>query len=143
MNNVPKQAWRYLQKGETVEIDRVRYTPDMVLGESRKGLKVSYVTDARPSADIVEQISEADLFICEAMYIEAEFLDQVKKYQHMLGVEAAQMAMDANVGELWLTHFSPAVLTNTLDITPVAEIFENSYLGEDRKVCTLVFGDDK
>ncbi|OON91758.1 MAG: ribonuclease Z [Epulopiscium sp. Nele67-Bin002] len=123
INNVPKETWRYLQKGETVEMDGVKYTPDMVLGEFRKGIKVGYVTDARPSKTIVDAVANSDLFICEAMYMEIDFLEQVKKYQHMLGVEAAQMAKEANVSELWLTHFSPAVTTfNTACVTDIFKV---------------------
>lgn len=40
--NVPMKAWSRLQKGETLELDGVTYTPDMVLGPDRKGLKVTY-----------------------------------------------------------------------------------------------------
>ncbi len=138
-NNVPQRAWKFLQRGETVVVDEKTYTPDMVLGEERKGFKVGYVTDARPSNDIVKAVKDADLFICEAMYMDDEYLDQVTKYKHMLGTEAAKMAKQANVNELWLTHFSPAVPNCKLDIKPVRNIFENSFLGEDRKVCTLKF----
>lgn len=43
-------AWSRLQKGETLELDGVTYTPDMVLGPDRKGLKVTYCTDTRPGS---------------------------------------------------------------------------------------------
>ena len=47
-NNVPMRAWSRLQKGQTVEIDGVTYTRDMILGPERKGIKVTYCTDTRP-----------------------------------------------------------------------------------------------
>lgn len=140
-NNVPTLTWKYLQQGEIVEFEGKKYTPDMVLGEERRGFKVSYVTDTRPNNKIVEAVSEADLFICEGMYMNKEDIEQVKKYKHMLGIEAAQMAKKAHVKELWLTHYSPAVPTNALDITKVKEIFRNSKLGTDRKTCTLIYED--
>jgi len=40
----------------------------MVLGEIRKGIKVCYCTDTRPTEDLVEFIKNLDLFICEGMY---------------------------------------------------------------------------
>ena len=46
---IPQRFWGILQKGETVEDDGNVYTPDMVLGPPRKGLKVTYSTDTRPS----------------------------------------------------------------------------------------------
>ena len=66
--NVPMKAWSRLQKGETVEMDGAVYTPDMVLGPARRGLKVAYCTDTRPVPVIAEYAEGADLFICEGMY---------------------------------------------------------------------------
>ncbi|OON94909.1 MAG: ribonuclease Z [Candidatus Epulonipiscioides saccharophilum] len=142
-NNVPQVAWRYLQQGDTVQLDGQQYTPDMVLGDSRKGFKVSYITDTRPNEKIVEAVAQSDLFVCEGMYMDYSELEQVKKYKHMLGVEAAEMAKQACVKELWLTHFSPAVPTSSLDITNVKQIFENTQLGTDRKTCTLIYSDEE
>ena len=48
-NGVPMQVWRTLQNGETADLDGVTYTPDMVLGEVRRGLHVTYATDTRPT----------------------------------------------------------------------------------------------
>lgn len=136
-NNIPQQFWKVLQNGESIE----GYTPDMVLGEFRKGLKVSYVTDSRPSAEISDLIQYSDLFICEGMYLQNEYKEQVRKYKHMLGTEGAEMAKQSNCKELWLTHFSPAIPNSELDIKGIKEIFENSFLGFDRKIKTLNFED--
>ena len=65
---IPKSCWNRLQHGQTVESDGNVYTPDMVMGESRKGIKVTYCTDSRPVKAIAENASGADLFICEGMY---------------------------------------------------------------------------
>ena len=46
---VPMQIWNTLQKGMTIEVDGRLYTPDMVMGPDRKGLKVTYCTDTRPT----------------------------------------------------------------------------------------------
>ncbi|ONI45230.1 ribonuclease Z [Candidatus Epulonipiscium fishelsonii] len=136
-NNIPKQFWKILQNGDSIE----GYSPEMVLGEYRKGLKVSYVTDSRPSAEISNLIKGSDLFICEGMYLQNEYKEQVRKYKHMLGTEGAKMAKQSNCKELWLTHFSPAIPNSELDIKEVKEIFENSFLGFDRKMKILNFED--
>ncbi len=47
-------------------------TPDMVLGPPRKGLKLTYTTDTRPTNSIRENAKDSDLFICEGMYGEKE-----------------------------------------------------------------------
>ena len=49
---IPQRCWGLLQKGETVEYEGRTLTPDMVLGPPRKGLKVTYCTDTRPTDSI-------------------------------------------------------------------------------------------
>ena len=61
---IPLKFWNPLQKGQTIEENGVVYTPDMVLGPARKGLKVTYTTDTRPTESILKNASGSDLFIC-------------------------------------------------------------------------------
>ena len=105
---IPMKLWNPLQKGNVVEYEGLTYTPDMVLGPPRKGLKVTYCTDSRPVESIVEAAADSDLFICEGMYAEKEKLVKAKQYKHMTFYEAAEMAKRAEVKEMWLTHFSPS-----------------------------------
>ena len=74
--DVPMKLWSRLQKGEIIEQDGITYTPQMVLGAPRKGLKVTYCTDTRPLDSIVEAAKDSDLFICEGMYAEKEKIEQ-------------------------------------------------------------------
>lgn len=141
--NVPMKLWNPLQKGETMELDGMVYTPDMVLGPARKGLKVTYCTDSRPTDGIVDAARESDLFICEGMYAEPEKLAKAKQYKHMTFYEAADMARRANVGEMWLTHFSPSLVHGENYMPKVREIFANSHLGKDGKMMELVFQEDE
>ena len=60
-----RRYWSRLQKGETIEIDGMTYVPEMVLGQARKGLKVTYCTDTRPTKGIVGHAKNSDLFICD------------------------------------------------------------------------------
>ncbi|MDD6480891.1 MAG: ribonuclease Z [Lachnospiraceae bacterium] len=137
--NVPMKLWSRLQKGETIEQGGITYTPQMVLGPQRKGLKVTYCTDSRPTDAIVDAATEADLFICEGMYAEKEKLAKAKQYKHMTFYEAADMAKKANVQELWLTHFSPSLVRAEDYMPQVRSIFEPAYLGKDGKSVELVF----
>ena len=137
--NVPMKLWSHLQKGETVERDGNTYTPDMVLGPSRKGLKVTYCTDSRPVEAIVDAAEGSDLFICEGMYAEKDKIAKAKKYKHMTFYEAAELAKKAQVQELWLTHFSPSLVRGEDYMPAVRKIFNNAYLGKDGKSVELVF----
>ena len=108
--DIPVKLWGVLQKGETVEYEGNVYTPDMVLGPARKGIKVTYCTDSRPVDIISEKAAGSDLFICEGMYGEPGMEDKAKEHKHMTFYEAAKMAKQAEVGELWLTHYSPSLM---------------------------------
>jgi ribonuclease Z len=139
---IPMRLWNPLQKGNTVEWEGRTYTPDMVLGADRKGLKVTYCTDSRPVDAIVQAARDSDLFICEGMYAEAEKLEKAKQYKHMTFYEAAGLAKQANVGELWLTHFSPSLTRAEAYMPAVKQIFEASYLGKDGKNVELTFREE-
>lgn len=141
-NNIPMKFWNPLQKGEIIEVDGEVYTPDMVLGPARKGLKVTYCTDSRPVEAIVNAAKESDLFICEGMYAEKEKLVKAKQYKHMTFYEAAEMARDAEVHEMWLTHFSPSLVRGEDYMPAVRKIFPNAYLGKDGKSVELLFQED-
>lgn len=140
-HQVPLKLWNRLQKGETAEENGTVYTPDMVLGQERKGLSVCYCTDTRPKDSIIEAARDADLFICEGMYGEEEKKSRANEYKHMTFREAAQLARAAGVKELWLTHFSPS-LVHPKEVLPEAKaVFENSIVGKDRMTKVLNYED--
>lgn len=92
-----------------METKRHVYTPDMVLGPARKGIKLTYTTDTRPTESIKQNAKHSDLFICEGMYGEKDKQKKAKEYKHMTFYEAAQLAKEAEVKEMWLTHYSPSL----------------------------------
>ncbi|HBY20619.1 MAG: ribonuclease Z [Clostridiales bacterium GWE2_32_10] len=138
---LPRNFWGLLQHGQEVVYDDKVYLPSMVMGERRKGFKITYCTDSRPTNDITLFAKNADLFICEGMYAEKDKEDKAKERKHMMFYEAANMAKEASVKELWLTHYSPS-LTNPKEYLHVAkEIFENTKAGYDRIVKSFVYDD--
>ena len=143
-NNIPQRMWNRLQKGDTITTEEgIVYTPDMVLGAARKGIKVTYCTDSRPTETIVKSAAGADLFICEGMYAEKDKLAKAKQYKHMTFYEAADMAKRAGVQELWLTHFSPSLVRPEEYMPEVREIFSQAYLGKDGKTVDLMFDENE
>lgn len=141
--NVPKKVWSLLQKQPSAEFDGKIYTSDMVLGDDRKGLSVSYCTDTRPVDALPNFVKDSDLFICEGMYGEEEKINKAREYKHMLFSEAARIAKQGNVKEMWLTHFSPAMPFPEMYIKNAKNIFENTLLGQDRKSVSLMFENEK
>ena len=138
-HEIPLKFWNPLQKGQTVEDEGRIYTPDMVLGPPRKGIKLTYTTDTRPTESIIENARHADLFICEGMYGEKGDVNNAVKYKHMTFEEAAALAKKAEVGTLWLTHYSPALGRPEMFMDGVWKIFENAYPGRDGMSMELNF----
>ena len=139
---IPLKYWNPLQKGQTIQDGENVYTPDMVLGPKRKGLKVTYTTDTRPTESILKNAPGSDLFICEGMYGEDEKLEKAKGYKHMTFREAAALARDAGVEEMWLTHYSPSLIRPDEYMDTVREIFPNAYPGKDGKTLEMNFEED-
>ena len=137
---IERQYWNSLQKGETITLEDGRvFTPDMVLGADRKGIKLTYTTDTRPTDSIVRNAADSDLFICEGMYGEPDKQAKAKEYKHMTFYEAARMARDAKVKEMWLTHYSPS-LVNPAEYLPEAKkIFSKTIAAKDGRSVELRF----
>ena len=138
-NNVPQKYWNRLQKGETIEEDGICYTPDMVIGPPRKGIRLAYSTDTRPTKSMVAHAMDADLFICEGMYGEDDKLNKALEHKHMTFYEAAKLAKEANVKELWLTHYSPSLIRPEEFIPKTRKIFLATYAAKDGRSVVLEF----
>lgn len=139
---IPKQYWNKLQKGETITDGDRTYTPDMVLGAPRKGLKVTYCTDTRPTETIAEQAAGSDLFVCEGMYGEPEKLAKAKENKHMTMYEAAHLAKKAAVKDLWLTHYSPSLTHPEEYMRSVKKIFPQALAAKDGRTVELCFEEE-
>ena len=139
---VPMKAWSRLQKGETLEIDGVTYTPDMVLGPDRRGLKVTYCTDTRPLPVIAEYAQDADLFICEGMYGEDGKEAKAREHRHMTMYEAADLAKRAQPREMWLTHYSPSLTRPDEFMDKVKKIFPRAKAARDGWTRELMFEEE-
>ena len=138
-NQVPKYLWKNLQLGQTFYVDDKTYTPDMVLGEERKGIKLSYITDTRPIDSIPAFIEGSDLFICEAMYGDDMDIGKAVKNRHMTFRESATLAKRGNVKQLLLTHFSPSVDNPKNFIENASKVFKNTVVGYDGIQIDLVY----
>ncbi len=139
LSQAPQEIWGRLQNGEIVIYKEKEYTPDMVLGEERKGIKLSYITDTRPIDAIPSFINESNLFICEGTYGDNGDLEKAIKNKHMTFTEAAELACKGKVEELLLTHFSPAMDEPVLYKSNAIDIFPNTITGYDGFTKNLIF----
>lgn len=139
--NIPLKYWSRLQSGEEVKAEEGVFTPDMVLGPPRKGLKLTYTTDTRPTDSIRKNVPGSDLFICEGMYGEKDKAAKAKEYKHMTFYEAAELAKEAQVKEMWLTHYSPSLTRPEQYMGEVRKIFPQAKAGKDGMSAELKFED--
>lgn len=137
--NVPVNLWSELQKGNSVETENGTVTPEMVLGEKRKGISFVVSGDTAECDNLVRYSENADLFVCEATFGENEQKDLAAERGHMTFSQAAETAKKANVKKLCLTHFSPRVVEPEEYIENATSIFENTVLGTDGLKFTLEF----
>lgn len=139
---IPMQYWSRLQKGEVIEDDDRIFHPEDVLGPPRRGIKVTYSTDTRPTESIAQHAAGADLFICEGMYGETDKDAKAVEHKHMTFAEAATLARRARPREMWLTHYSPSLVRPEDYMEQVRRIFPDSYPGKDGKSVELDFADE-
>lgn len=137
---VPRPLWGVLQKGEAVTLaDGRTVTPGQVLGLPRRGLRVVYACDTAPCAAVTAQAADADLLICDGTYADDAEADKAALYGHCTFRQAAQMAADAGVRRLLLTHFGGA-LTDPAAALPAAQsIYPAAAAAHDGLTLRLVF----
>ncbi len=141
-NGIPKEYWSRLQKGEIIQTADKVFKPEMVLGEPRRGIKVTYCTDTRPLPVIAKMAKDADLFICEGMYGEKDKEKKAREYKHMTFYEAATLAKEANPKELWLTHYSPSLVKPEEYMREVKEIFDRAIAAKDGRSLVITFDEE-
>lgn len=143
MNGVPESLYTSIQESDEPVYHNGRfYSKDDILGPERIGLKIVYCTDTRPNDLLKEYCKCADLAILEGMYADDSFRNQAIEHKHMLYSEAAKIAKEANVKELWLTHFSPTNYNPKNGAENATNIFKNTKIGFDGMCKTLVYNNN-
>ncbi len=127
-----------LQRGETVTLaDGRTVTPDAVLGPARAGRTVVYTGDTAAS-EVVRTLSEgADLLVHESTF-GAEEADRAAETMHSTATQAAEIARDADVRMLALTHISPRYFGPEL-AREAREVFPNTVVPRDFDLIEVPF----
>ena len=142
-NNIPLRFWNKLQHGEVCHdnLNNITYTPEMVMGDKRKGIKITYLTDTRPCENIYTFANDSDLFICEGMYGDDSKEKNAKKYLHMTMEEACEIAVKTKPKEMWLTHYSPSEIKPKIYENSLKKIFQNVKICKDGEKKVINFED--
>ncbi len=91
-------------KSVTLSDGRVIH-PDDVLGPPRPGACLAHVGDAGRTENLKAAVRGADMLVTEATYLRRE-ADMARRFAHLTAAQAAQLARDAEVHQLVLTHIS-------------------------------------
>ncbi len=129
---VPKgPLWKDLALGKSVKLDDGRtIRPEEVTDTPPPPIKIVYTGDTRPCETLRQVSQNATLLISEAMYCTSH-AELAEERGHMTAAQAAELARDAGVKYLALTHYSPRY-GNGLEILKEAQhIFKNSILAHD------------
>ena len=104
---IPPGPWRRdLVNGQRVTLpDGRQVDPDQVLGPERPGTRLVHVGDVGHTADLLAVCQDVDALVIEATYLEEE-VEMARDFAHLTARQAAELARDAGVGRLILTHIS-------------------------------------
>ena len=119
-----------LHDGIEVKIEDKIIKPEQVLGECRKGLKITYSGDTRPCEDLVDLAADSDILIHESTFGDKDQAKAVENW-HSTAKEAAQIAKKARAKKLILTHISTRYRKSD-DLKKAAQkVFENTVVARD------------
>jgi ribonuclease Z len=97
---------RDLVEGKTISLPNGKHVkPDDVLGAVEKGVKLVVMGDVGRTDNLREVCREADGLVIESTYLEAE-AEMAAQFSHLTAKQGAELAVQANVRKLILTHIS-------------------------------------
>lgn len=128
---VPVNMRKKLHSGEAVTVNGRIITPEMVIDGAREPLSVTYMTDTLFFEELADFAEGSDLLICEGMYGDDIYIPKMQEKMHMVFSQAAWIAMKAECKELWLTHYSPALVCPADYKEDVCRIFKNTVISHD------------
>lgn len=119
-----------LVAGRPVELaDGRTVKPEDVLGPERRGARLIHVGDCGSTDNLLEVCRQADTLVIEATYLEYE-ADLARQFGHLTARDAASLAAEAGVRELYLTHISRRYRAREV-LAEATEVFPNTTVARD------------
>jgi ribonuclease Z len=121
---------RQLVAGESVFLDDGRTIgPDDVLGEKIPGARLVFIEDSGRTDNLLDVAQNADALVIESTYLE-EDAEMARNFGHITAAQAAHLARQANVRQLYLTHLSRRYREQDV-LNEARAIFPNSHVARD------------
>jgi len=125
-----------LVEGYSVQVGSSKVTPDMVMGPSRKGLRLVYSGDTAASSELDQACVDADVLIHEAT-VASDLEAKAREFGHSTAKDAALLARDSGVGALYLVHISGRYEDADVLLDEARGIFEKTTIPNDLDVFVL------
>jgi ribonuclease Z len=134
--------WGKLHKGETVELpDGRRFGPAELVGAARRGRTLVYTGDTRPTLKVIGAARGADLLIHEATFGQDE-ADRAVETGHSTAAQAAEVAREAGVRRLVLTHISARYSRDAPELLAEAKaVFPETLIARDGLTIEVPFAE--
>ena len=119
----PGPLRRKLVAGQSIELPEGVPDHQEILGAgSRPGTRMVHIGDSGRTDNLLEICHQADLLVIEATYLNEE-VEMARDFAHLTARQAAELAREAQVKNLILTHISRryrerAVLSEARDVFP-------------------------
>jgi ribonuclease Z len=131
----PGPEFGLLQRGETVR----GVLPEQVMGPARPGRKIVLSGDTTPCPALAVASYRADLLVHEATFAAPE-LERAAETGHSTAAQAAQLAADAEVTMLALTHISTRYPVGVL-VEEAREVFPGAVVPRDFDTIEIPFAE--
>jgi len=131
MEQLPPGPWRRdLVNGTTVTLpDNRQIHPHQVLGEVKPGTRLVHVGDTGGTENLVTVCEGADALVIESTYLSEE-TELAHDFAHLTAHQAAELAIEANVKNLILTHISRRYRERDV-LSEVRAVFPTAYVARD------------
>ncbi|MGE5123721.1 MAG: ribonuclease Z [Acidobacteriaceae bacterium] len=128
---IPPGPWRRdLVNGKAVTLPDGRLIqPDQVLGEARHGTRIAHVGDVGRTDELLPTVQAVDGLVIEATYMQEEMV-MADQFAHLTARQAAELAANAGVKCLILTHISRRYRERDV-LAEAQAIFPNTVVARD------------
>ena len=124
------KLWQELQNGNSINVDGRNIDSSQVTGEKRPGKKIGISGDTRPTEKLQNFFKNSDYlsFDCTFAY---ELKDRAIETNHSTAKETAELAKNANVKNLILTHFSARYSDDSVLVNEAKQTHESVIAAKD------------
>ena len=124
------KMWQELQNGNSVEVDGVKIDSSQVTGDKRPGKKIGISGDTRPTEKLQNFFTNSDYLSFDCTF-SFDLKDRAIETNHGTAKEAAELAKNANVKNLILTHFSARYSDESVLLDEAKQIHESVIAAKD------------